>query len=255
MARLLPRTVRILAIETSTRQCSVALAHAGEVVQRSQPADDRVTERTLSMVSDLLACQSVELDRIDAFAFSSGPGAFTGLRTGCALVQGLAFACGRPVVAVGSLRALAFCAGREVGAAQPHCGAGLDAASGVRVMAATDARMGQLYWAVYDGPGAAREVSAPALAGPGQVAEIVARWGPHAVAGDALRVFASAWPEQMSALRLPHARADASAIAQLALVDLAQGRAVQPRDAAPDYVRDQVALTVEQRAALRGRVS
>ncbi len=207
------------------------------------------------MVAELLASQSLGLERIDAFAFGSGPGAFTGLRTGCALVQGLAFACERPVVAVGSLRALAFCAGRQAGAAEAPLGARVQPTAELRVMAATDARMGQLYWAVYDGNEAAREAAAPALASPDQVAELVACWQPHVIAGDALGVFASAWPNQSGAVRLPNVGPDASAVAQLALVDLARGRGVPARDAAPDYVRDRVALTVQQRAELRGRVS
>jgi tRNA threonylcarbamoyladenosine biosynthesis protein TsaB len=233
--------VRILAIETSTRQCSVALAHPEAVVQRSQAGGDRVAERALSMVADLLADQSLGLDRIDAFAFGSGPGAFTGLRAACALVQGLAYACDRPVVPVGTLRALAFLAARS-GSSDRPC----------RVMAATDARMGEIYWAVYECEGAAGELAPPALASPGQMAAMVAHWQPDVIAGDALSTFPTAWPARHGAARLPQLGADASAIAQLARIDVTQGRAVRARDAAPHYVRDQVALTVAQRATHGG---
>jgi tRNA threonylcarbamoyladenosine biosynthesis protein TsaB len=246
--------VRILAIETSTRQCSVALAHPEAVVQRTQVAGDRVAECAVSMIADLLADQSLGLDQIDAFAFGSGPGAFTGLRVACGLVQGLAFACDRPVVPVGSLRALAFGAARRTLARARTA----DVASSdvrCRVMAATDARMGQIYWAVYEGTGAARELAAAALASPAQVAELVARWQPDVIAGDALTAFASAWPAQRGAALWPQLGADASAVAQLARSDLAAGRTVRARDAAPDYVRDQVALTVAQRASHSGRSS
>ena len=215
------------------------------VVQRRQARDARVAERALSMVAELLADQSVALSQVDAFAFGCGPGSFTGLRVACALVQGLAFAGDRPVVPVGSLRALAYGARRHV--------LGEDLSdSPLRVLAAIDARMGQVYWAVYEGE-RGHALAEPALAAPEQMAEWVEQWRPQVVAGDALRVFAGAWvtPERM--MRLPAVAVEASMIAELARTDLAAGRAVAARDAAPDYVRDQVALTTEQRA--RGKAA
>lgn len=238
-------TVRILAIETSTQECSVALAYAAGVAQRSRKGAARVAEQALAMIAELLAEQSVTLGQVDAFAFGSGPGAFTGLRVGCALVQGLAFACDRPVVAVGSLRALAY------GACGQARRAGEDAAGvPLRVMAAIDARMGQIYWAVYEGTRAERLLAVPALAWPKQMAELTAQWRPHVIAGDALRAVDAAWAAPNGAICLPDARPDASMIAELARTDLDAGRAVAARDAVPEYVRDQVALTVAQRAGL-----
>ena len=197
------------------------------------------------MIAELLADQSVTLTQVDAFAFGSGPGAFTGLRVACALIQGLAFAGDRPVVPVGSLRALAHGAGVQARRAAK------DAASvPLRVMAATDARMGQIYWAVYEGARAERQLAGPALAMPEQMAGLTAHWRPHLIAGDALRVFDAAWPAPNGTIRLPDAAADASMIAELAYTDLGAGRAVAARDAVPEYVRDQVALTVAQRAGL-----
>jgi len=228
--------VRILAIETSSEPSSVALAHAGGVVLRRLAAGARVAEQALSMIADLLEDQSITLDRIDAFAFGSGPGAFTGLRVACGLAQGLAFAGARPVIPVGSLRALAFGASRHV-------------SGPARVMVASDARMGQLYWAVYEGERAVREVAGAALAAPERIADLVARWQPEVIAGDALRAFEGLWPAQGGSIRLPELRCDASMVAELARTDLAQGRAVAARDAAPDYVRDHVALTVAERKA------
>ena len=235
--------MRILAIETSAEQCSVALADANDVALRRQAAGHGVAERALSMIADLLASRSVTLRQIDAFAFASGPGAFTGLRVACGLVQGLAYACDRPVVPVGSLRALACCASRPLERTVPG-----GARATPRVMVAIDARMNQIYWAVYEGEHAARELAAPALGTPAQMAALVAQWQPDAIAGDALRVFQGAWPVAGSQARLPELRADASVIAELAGADLARGLAVAARDAAPQYVRDQVALTVAQRA-------
>jgi tRNA threonylcarbamoyladenosine biosynthesis protein TsaB len=237
--------VRILAIETSTETCSVALAdEAGGVVQRLQAGGSRVSERALSMIADLLAEQSATLSGIDAFAFGSGPGAFTGLRVACALVQGLAFAEQRPVVAVGSLRALA-----QGAASRVHRADKSQARTSLRVMAAIDARMGQIYWAVYEVGTAGRELARASLAAPEQMAGLVAHWRPQVIAGDALRVHAAAWPSGGEATRMPDVAADAAMVAELAYVDLAAGQAVAARDAVPLYVRDRVALTVAERLA------
>ncbi len=243
--------MRILAIETSAQECSVALTHAEGAVQRRRGAGARVAEQALSMIADLLADQSIALMQVDAFAFGSGPGAFTGLRVACALAQGLAFAGDRPVVPVGSLRALAYGASRQARRAD-------EGAPGVplRVMAAIDARMGQIYWAVYEGARAEHQLAAPALAMPEEMAGLAAHWHPHVIAGEALRAFDVAWPAIHGTIRLPDTAADASMIAELARTDLGAGRAVAARDAVPEYVRDQVALTVAQRAGLdRGAAS
>jgi tRNA threonylcarbamoyladenosine biosynthesis protein TsaB len=237
-------TVRILAIETSAEPCSVALANGVSVTQRRQTAGTRVAERALSMLAELLADQSVTLSQVDAFAFGSGPGSFTGLRVSCALVQGLAFACDRPVIPIGSLKALAYGATRHV---PPDDRPG----AAPRVMAAVDARMGQIYWAVYEGALAERQLAPPALAMPEQMAALVAQWQPQVIAGDALRVFTTAWPAPCDAIQLPEVAAEASMIAELARTEMAAGRLVAARDAAPDYVRDQVALTTEERARSR----
>jgi len=184
------------------------------------------------MIQELLAQQALELAMIDAFAFASGPGAFTGLRVACSLAQGLAYGCRRPVVAVNSLRALSHAAA---------CGPGR------RLMAATDARMGQIYWAVFESGPELQVLAAPSLADPGQLPGLLARWDPAVVAGDALSTFETAWPPLQGRTLLPDLRLQASSVAELASLDLRDGRQQAPRDATPEYVRDRVALTVAQR--------
>lgn len=193
------------------------------------------------MTADLLAQQGVSLGEVEAFAFASGPGAFTGLRVACGLVQGLAFAGNRPVVPIASLRALAFAAGRcirQVDEAAPG--------NPVRVMAATDARMGQVYWAVYEG-WPLHALAGAALSAPDALVEQVAFWRPDVIAGNALRLLESVRAAQPGAIRMPDLAADAAAVAELGRADLAEGLGVPARDAAPEYVRNQVALTVAQR--------
>jgi tRNA threonylcarbamoyladenosine biosynthesis protein TsaB len=230
----LNRLPSVLAIETSAEQCSVALAHAGSLVQHRETVGYRIAERALSMIASLLAQQHTALRQIDAFAFASGPGAFTGLRVACALAQGLAFGNDRPVIPVGSLRALALAAASHL-------------QRSARVMAAIDARMGQVYWAVYEGDERAHVLARPSLAEPQELAGLVAQWQPEVIAGDALRVFEAVWPAGCG-IRLPQLQGDAAMVARLASSDLAEGRALNARDAAPEYVRDRVALTVAQRS-------
>jgi tRNA threonylcarbamoyladenosine biosynthesis protein TsaB len=225
----------IIAIEASSQRCSVALAHAGSI--RALAADEahRNTESVPALVRHLLAEQDLPLAAVDVFAFAAGPGGFTGLRVACAFAQGLAYGCGRPVLAVGSLRALAHAAGQG---------------PGTRLLAAVDARMGQVYWGAFEaGDEGPRALAPAAVADPDQLGDLVARWQPDMIVGDALAVHASSWPERTAARRHPQLRADAAAVAALAQLDWAAGLAVDARDAAPDYVRDQVALTVEERRA------
>ena len=222
----------IVAIETTAEHGSVALLYAGSMRQQNLPLVHRNAERALESIRDLLQAHRLELARVDAIAFASGPGAFTGLRVGCALAQGLAFGCDRPVIPVSSLRALALRAG---------------ALPGARVLAATDARMGQVYWAVFEASATMRTLSPAALADPAQLEDIVRRWHPGVIAGDGLKFFDVQAMMLADPIRCPQARADAAAVAELGACDWAEGRVLQARDAAPDYVRDRVALTVAQR--------
>jgi tRNA threonylcarbamoyladenosine biosynthesis protein TsaB len=99
--------VNLLAIETATETCSVALSVDGEVVQRYEHAPRQHAELLLPWVEELLAGAEIGFKSIDAIAFSRGPGSFTSLRIGIGVVQGLAWASDCPVVPVSSLAATA----------------------------------------------------------------------------------------------------------------------------------------------------
>lgn len=123
----------ILAIETSTHACSVALEHAGQVISRHELAARRHGELLLPWVEALLKEADIKVADLDAIAVSRGPGAFTGVRIGVAAAQGLAMAYSLPAVTVSSLAVCAQGAYRLTGARQQ--------------LVAFDARMGELYWA------------------------------------------------------------------------------------------------------------
>lgn len=127
----------LLAIETSSSRCSVAL---GDGISIDEVAEERPRDHhaiILPMVSELLHGAGLRLRDLDAIAFGRGPGSFTGLRIAASITQGLAFGSGLPVIPVSSLQALAADAGERSG--HRAC----------EVVAAVDAHMGEVYWGRY----------------------------------------------------------------------------------------------------------
>jgi tRNA threonylcarbamoyladenosine biosynthesis protein TsaB len=228
----------LLALDTASETCGVALVHDGSVIERAEAVGQRHSERLLPMIEALLAEAGVSLRQLDAVAFGAGPGSFTGLRISCGVAQGIAYAIDRPVVPVGNLQALAFNAARRVPAAQ-------------RVAAAIDARMGECYWAVYAADSSSAELLPPALSRAEDLADALRGAAPDLLAGEAFSVFSSHLDGLPATYRRPEATATAAAIAQLGVAALQAGRAVDPALAAPHYVRNRVAQTTEERQALR----
>jgi len=225
--------LKILALDTSTEWCSVALWLDGRLLSRDERAGQRHSELLLPMIDALLGESGLALTDLDGLAFGAGPGSFTGLRIACGVTQGLAFGAGLRVVPVGTLEALA------------------EASAAPRVVAALDARMDEIYHAAYVREGADwREVHAPSLCAPAAAPPIEgADWtgcgNGFAVQGGALRArYAGQLREVRDELQ-PHARDMVRTAAQR----FAQGGGLDPAQAAPLYVRDKVALSVAERAA------
>jgi tRNA threonylcarbamoyladenosine biosynthesis protein TsaB len=126
--------MNLLAIETATETCSVALSINGEVLELYQHAPRQHAELLLPWVEQLLTDGGIGYSSLDAIAFSRGPGSFTSLRIGIGVVQGLAWASNRPVIPVSSLAATA----------QTVVTSGVDVA-----LVALDARMNEVFTGVY----------------------------------------------------------------------------------------------------------
>lgn len=231
MITRMPPTV--LALDTATEICSVAVLADDRLVERFEVVGQRHSERILPMVDAVLAEAGLILTDVDFFAFGSGPGSFTGLRIACGIAQGLAYGTDKPVVAVGNLRALAA---RALG----------ERAAG-RVLVAIDARMHEAYCAIYRNDACVTELRAPSLERPDSLAQLASSEQVGLVAGNALTEFASDWPESAPWQALPAVRASAADVARLARIDAERGLAVPPAQAMPVYVRDHVALTIEER--------
>lgn len=219
----------ILAIETSTELASAALLHGDQLTTRASLGVQTHSETILPMVQELLAQAGISLSACDAIAFGVGPGSFTGVRTACGVVQGLAFGAGLPVLPVVTLAAMAQ-ACREISGTSD-------------VLAILDARMGEVYWAQYRYDVGWKTIVEPQLSVPAAVVPD----GAVQACGNGL----SAYPEAFAAGNflpgLPQVMPHAAQIARLGQEMLAQGLAVPLDMAQPLYLRNKVALTTEER--------
>lgn len=241
--------MKLLAIETATEACSVALWLDGEVRERFDIAPRRHTELALPWAEALLAEAGVAKSQLDAIAVGCGPGAFTGVRLAVALAQGIALALDRPVVPVSTLAALAFPSSLvgEGGAQAP--------AGGANILAAIDARMGEIYAATFRREGdSIIAISDEIVVAPGQYelpegeGWIGAGTG-FAAAEGVLRTRFEARFASIDATALPHA-AD---VARLGAAAFAIHGGIAAERVEPAYLRNQVALTLaEQRARSPG---
>jgi len=128
-------STQLLALDTSTEACTVALLAGGVVYERHEIIPRRHNQEILSMVKALLIEANTALTDLDAIVFGCGPGSFTGVRIAASVTQGLAFGAGLPVTPVSTLQTLAQGAYRELGAQQ--------------VLTGWDARMDEVYWGQY----------------------------------------------------------------------------------------------------------
>ena len=217
----------LLALDTATEACAVALLHNGQVFSRYAVIPRLHAQRILPMISEVLTEAGIAKTAIEAIAFGRGPGAFTGLRIAVGVVQGLAFALKIPVLPVSDLAAIAQRACREHGAKQ--------------VAVAIDARMGEVYWGCYglvNGEVCLQGVEA--VLAPEQAQLPRTAQGDWFAAGTGWLAYAEriAVPVYADdAQLLPHAED----ILTLAQGMWQRGEAISAQDAQPIYLRDQVA--------------
>lgn len=230
--------MNILAIETSTEACSVALLVRDSVMERHEIAPRRHTELVLPWADELLARAGINKSQLDAIAVGRGPGAFTGVRLAIALVQGMALALDKPVLPISTLAALA-----------------MQASGDEAILAAIDARMGEVYLGCFrrDDDGLVSPLCAEMLVPPdAPVLPDAASWqglGTGLAANQAaLQSIMAGKLSRCDAGALPHA----GDIARLAARTYRKGEAIAPDLLEPAYLRDKVALTLVEQQAARG---
>lgn len=222
---------KILSIETSSEIASAALLINQKMMQRQTTGVVNHSQSILPMVQSLLQEAELSLTECDAIAFGSGPGSFTGVRTACGVVQGLAFGADLPVIPVVTLLALA------------------QASRGKNVLAALDARMGEVYWAQYRFNAEQERwevVIEPALCAPAFVAPKIVDG--LCLVGNGFAAYADQFTFSVESAQ--SAVPEASAIARLAQIEFKAGRIYPAEQAQPLYLRNKIALTIEERKVI-----
>lgn len=229
--------MKLLAFDTSTEALAVGLAAGGRHWLRLEAGGARSSAALLPAVHALLAEAGLALPELDAIAFGRGPGAFTGLRTSCAVAQGLALGLGRPVLPLDSLLIVAEDA--------------RDQGGGDDIAVVVDARMDEAYAGRYRHDGARWQVlQAPALY---TLPALAAAWAeaPPCVAGNGLAAFGERLGLPAATRRVLAEHERAGALLRLAQAAMQAGEGIDAADALPLYLRDKVALTTAEREAVR----
>ncbi len=231
--------MKILAVDTATEACSAAIYIDGEIQERFKIAPREHTKLLLAMVDDLMAEAELRPQQLDAIAFGRGPGSFTGVRIATGVMQGIAYGADLPVARVSNLAAISQ--------------ACLQKTEFETVFTAVDARMDEIYWAVYqrDVDGYAQLVGQekvqPATAVDGLLLKgfgIGSGWQSYA------QILTARLSEQLlgfDADYLPHS----AQIALLGAVAVQRGEIVAVEQAMPVYLRDKVAKTTAERESLK----
>lgn len=223
------KPVTLLALDTSTTACSVALSIGSDVRTRYVVAPREHAQRLLLMVDSLLSEAGLELSDLDAVAFGKGPGSFTGIRIAAGVAQGLAFGKSLPVIPISSLAALAY---------------GQYDTEPCYVVSVLDARMQQIYWGAYHcSEKGVRDLSTECVADPeslcGNLPDEISEW---VAVGNGEEVYQDLLFERCSSKVtiksgfLPHARD----VVRLAYYEYLMDNSVLAEEALPVYLRDKV---------------
>ncbi len=221
----------LLAIDTATEAGSVCLFRHGQYYCSDWLGADKHVESVLSHIKDILKDSHTKIEEVSAIVFSQGPGSFTGLRAGCGITQGLAFSLDVPVIAVPTLLMLA------------------EQVNTPTVLALLDARMGQVYGALYKKTVIDwQEIIPTGLYQPDQLPELpneeICLVGSGADGyADQLRLISGKPVPVILPNKIPHAKW----LIKIGLRKWHRGEVLPSHDALPIYIRDKVALTTAER--------
>ncbi len=206
----------LLALDTATQACSVALLHDDAMTERFAIAPRQHTDLVLPMIEELLAERALARSALQAVAFGAGPGSFMGTRLAAGVAQGLAYALGIPVIPLSTLQIIAQTAYEQAGFS--------------RVISAWDARMGEVYWGVYEVvDGLMQAQQSDQLSKPNEI-----------ILTEGAVLVGNAWPlywEFESFEYYPHAQS----LLSLAAPALAAGQVLSALAVEPVYLREKIA--------------
>lgn len=217
----------ILALDTATEACSVALSYQGNISAVDELSPRTHTQRILPMIDELLQKAGITINHVDTLVFGRGPGSFTGVRVGVGIAQGLALGANLPVVGVSNLLTMAEQAYQQLGARE--------------VVALIDARMGEVYFAQYsrDGNGWYTVVNEQVCSPESAIAQIQTTKQPVVVGTgwSAYRQFAEADLDVVcTEITLPSAQF----MLALAQSEIEQGNTQSAFEVEPVYLRNEV---------------
>jgi len=215
--------MKLLAIDTATERCSVALLIDDRIIERATETQRGHADLVLPMVDAVLAEAGLTLRQLDGLAYGRGPGAFTGVRIAVGVAQGLAYGAQLATVGVSDLAAVAQQFAR----------------AGARILVCMDARMNEVYWGRFETTpeGLVAATSAERVDRP----EAVERGDATVFAGSGFDAYPQLTVGQAALSVHGSARPHARDIARLAAAELRAGRGQPPERAQPVYLRDQVA--------------
>lgn len=232
----------VLALDTSTDHIAAALSAGGSFHTATAPGGPQASAALMPLIQGLLQRGGTRLQDLSCVAFGRGPGAFTGLRTACAVAQGLGFGLARPVVPLDSLLIVAEDARHQRDTA----------ASSLDVAVVMDARMDEVYAGRYRwAAGRWQPLQPTGLYALDVLRDSWAELPWHLVAGSALQAFGSRLVLPADWTPVPQEADRAGALLRLALRAAEAGEGVDAADALPLYLRDKVAFTTAEREAQR----
>ena len=225
----------ILALDTTTTNCSAAILHNGEIIQELSTTPRVHNEKILHMVHNLLQQSQLTLQQLDYIALSIGPGSFTGVRLGVSIAQGLAMGLNIKVIPISSLHAVA-CNAAACNAAACNAAQMIDKG---QIVVAFDARMQQVYWSSYELAGGVLKRKTPdALANPAELAIAESFYA----TGDGFTEYKSIFKPNLSYQYIalePNSNPEAKYVAMLA-AEMTDS-AIEVLELEPVYLRNNVA--------------
>lgn len=217
----------ILALDTATEACSVALQYQNQITHTDELSPRTHTQRILPMVDELLKQANLTIKDVNYLAFGRGPGSFTGVRVGVGIAQGLALGAELPVIAVSNLMAMAEQAYQQLGVTE--------------VVALIDARMNEVYFAQFSRKESGWvEVVSEQVCPPEKAIEQIQQDLRPMVVGTGWAAYSQFEQANLcvtiSEITLPSARYMLS----LAEIEIAQGKIQSVMDIEPVYLRNEV---------------